>query len=136
MVLPLKIRKPKRGTPRLPIAHKTTLHIAARKSGVAHSSAPAAPALSSAAPAVADKHPQTSPSAPLPTPAPPTNLGEERLLTVKEAAYRLGKHPSSIREWLHAGRLRGWQPGGQRCTLMVSEVSVEDMLSLPLGFRK
>jgi excisionase family DNA binding protein len=71
----------------------------------------------------------------MPEPTKRFNLAEERLLTVKEAAYRLAKSPCAIRAWLHAGRLRGWQPGGGHCSMMVSEASLEEMLIQPLGFR-
>jgi excisionase family DNA binding protein len=113
-----KIGNLKPGTPRLPITKHAVLH--------------------RAAPNVAAKHPRATQPANDPTPEPVQhlNLGKERLLTVKEAAYRLGKNPGAVRAWLHCGRLSGWQPGGHGCSLMVSEASLEEMLILPVGFRK
>ena len=140
MVSRLKIGNRKQGTPRLPIRKTTTIHNPAPKPVPLHLSAVAlhAGTASRQIHGVAVEPSPTRQPAQLP-PSEPTqhfNLSEERLLTAKEAAYRLGKSPSIIREWLHSGRLRGWQPGGHRCSLMVSEASVEEVLILPLGYRK
>lgn len=61
---------------------------------------------------------------------PMLDLTKERTLTVREAAYRLGKSEVAIRHMLHAGRLRGWQVGGIKCPILVSEASVEEVLIL------
>ena len=49
-------------------------------------------------------------------------------LSVKEAAFRLSKSEDTVYCWLRAGRLRGWQLGGLRCAVVVSEESVERAL--------
>jgi len=56
------------------------------------------------------------------------NPWEEKTVTVKEAAYRLGKSPDAVYQWLRSGRLRGRQPGGRYCAIMVLESSIEDAL--------
>ena len=70
------------------------------------------------------------PSAPIITPSAPAALDvhKERTVTVKEAAFRLGKSDDAIRLWLRSGRLKGWQPGGRRCAILVAEASVEEAL--------
>lgn len=64
-----------------------------------------------------------------PLPAPAT-------LTVKEAAFRLGKSNDTVRYWLRTGRLKGWQPGGRKCALAVLETSVAMAQSWPAEARK
>ncbi len=54
----------------------------------------------------------------------------EKTITVKEAAYRAGKSPAAIHDWLRTGRLRGWQPGGRGCHVMVVEDSLLEALCL------
>jgi len=44
------------------------------------------------------------------------------------AAFRLGKSADTIHSWLRMGRLRGWQLGGRRCAVLVSEESFEQLL--------
>ena len=61
------------------------------------------------------------------------DLNTEKTVTVKEAAYRLGKSVDAVRLWLRSGRLRGWQPGGRGCAILVTEVSIVEALSCPLG---
>src|SRR5207244_4342681 len=56
------------------------------------------------------------------------NLNKERIITVKEAAYRLRKSADAVYLWLRTGRLRGWQPGGRGCQIMVLESSVDEAL--------
>jgi excisionase family DNA binding protein len=53
---------------------------------------------------------------------------KERSITVKEAAFRAGKSEATIHDWLRGGRLRGWQPGGRRCFVLVEEASLEEAL--------
>jgi excisionase family DNA binding protein len=138
-----KIRDRKRGTPRLPIEKHTTLHDTAPKPASALRSAGASRARTgsgqtpSVAPSTAGEAPRTAQAtlAPPSQPTPRFNLSQERLLTVKEAAYRLGKSPFTIRTWLRSGLLRGWQPGGLHCSLMVSEASVEELMIQPVGYR-
>ena len=51
-----------------------------------------------------------------------------KALSVKEAAFRLNKSKDTVHLWLRTGRLRGWQLGGRRCAILVSEESVERAL--------
>jgi excisionase family DNA binding protein len=53
---------------------------------------------------------------------------DEKTVTVKEAAFRLGKSPDAVYQWLRSGRLRGRQPGGRCCAIMVLESSIEEAL--------
>jgi excisionase family DNA binding protein len=65
----------------------------------------------------------------LPLPAPqPLDRQREKTVTVKEAAYRLGKSEDAIYKWLRTGRLKGWQPGGRWCSILVLESSVDRAL--------
>ena len=74
-----------------------------------------------------------------PTSASPTALPKpfdrekERTIPVKEAAYRLKKSEDTVYSWLRAGRLRGWQLGGNRCAVMVDAASVEKALLCEMG---
>jgi len=71
---------------------------------------------------------ESSPS--VPSVAPKTfDPNTAKTVSVKEAAYRLNKHPDTIRAWLRAGRLRGWQPGGHACSILVSMASLEEVLA-------
>ncbi|MBI3934802.1 MAG: helix-turn-helix domain-containing protein [Acidobacteria bacterium] len=58
----------------------------------------------------------------------PQNPLGEKTVTVKEAAFRLGKSPDAVYQWLRSGRLRGRQPGGRGCAILVVESSVNDAL--------
>ena len=58
----------------------------------------------------------------------PLDRQRQRTLTVKEAAFRLGKSEDAVYKWLRSGRLQGWQPGGRWCSIMVLESSVERAL--------
>jgi len=115
MTAPSQPPAKKRGTPRLPIPEKS-------------SSRPAGPG--SAAPAPAGTAPAESAPARrgLPAPTRPQALGEERTVTVKVAAHRLGKTPDVVRFLLRTGRLKGWQPGGRGCWILVSEDSLEEVI--------
>ena len=53
---------------------------------------------------------------------------DEKTVTVKEAAYRLGKSTDAVYQWLRTGRLRGRQPGGRRCAILVVESSLNEAL--------
>ena len=53
---------------------------------------------------------------------------EEKTVTVKEAAYRLGKSTDAVYQWLRTGRLRGRQPGGRCCAILVLESSLNEAL--------
>jgi len=57
----------------------------------------------------------------------------ERMLTVKEAAYRLNVSADAVYLWLRTGRLQGWQPGGCRCSIQILESSVEAARKRPVG---
>ncbi len=61
------------------------------------------------------------------------DLSKEKTVTVKEAAYRLRKSEDAVYLWLRSGRLRGWQPGGRGCAILVTEASIAEALSYPLG---
>lgn len=61
------------------------------------------------------------------------DLNKEKTVTVKEAAYRLRKSVDAVRLWLRSGRLRGWQPGGRGCAILVTEASIAEALCYPLG---
>ena len=63
------------------------------------------------------------------------DLRNEKTITVKEAAFRLEKSHDAIYLWLRTGRLRGWQPGGRCCAVLVSEASVEEALSSAIARR-
>ena len=65
---------------------------------------------------------------PAPRFVPSQMLLAEKTVTVKEAAFRLGKSPDAIYRWLRTGRLRGRQPGGRGCTILVVESSVNEAL--------
>lgn len=52
----------------------------------------------------------------------------EKTITVKEAAFRLGKSTDAVYKWLRTGRLRGLQPGGRCCAILVVEASVSEAL--------
>jgi excisionase family DNA binding protein len=71
----------------------------------------------------------------IPTPEVPMDPSQLRMVSVKEAAYRLRKSPDSIYAWLRRGRLRGWQPGGHGCQIQVIEASVDEALKNILGVR-
>ena len=81
--------------------------------------------------------PQTEASGPSsvsPTAQPkPFDRKTERTIPVKEAAYRLKKSEDTVYSWLRAGRLRGWQLGGNRCAVLVETASVEEALVCQLG---
>ena len=53
---------------------------------------------------------------------------DEKTVSVKEAAYRLGKSTDAVYQWLRTGRLRGRQPGGRRCAILVVEASLNEAL--------
>lgn len=58
-------------------------------------------------------------SRPKPKPAPD-------VLTIKEAAYKLGRHPRTIENWLKQGLLRKIKIGG---SVFVSRVEIDSLLS-------
>ena len=58
----------------------------------------------------------------------PIDVHQQKTLTVKEAAYRLGKSADAIYFWLRTDRLQGWQPGGRGCAILVLESSVNEAL--------
>jgi len=60
---------------------------------------------------------------------------KEKTVTVKEAAYRLGKSEDAVYLWLRSGRLRGWQPGGRGCAILVAEASIAEAMCCSLGGR-
>ena len=122
MAVPLKAREKKRGTPRLPKGERTN-HSAGSASGrLAGGVNPAEKAGTVEIPAP-------------PLVSSPFDRRKERTVTVKEAAYRLGKTEATVYLWLQKGRLKGWQPGGRRCWVQVSEASLEEALLCLAGGR-
>lgn len=67
-----------------------------------------------------------------PTPTAPLSVHQDslegKMVTVKEAAYRLGKSTDAVYQWLRTGRLRGRQPGGRGCAILVLESSLNAAL--------
>lgn len=61
------------------------------------------------------------------------DLRKENTITVKEAAFRLKKSEDTVYSWLRAGRLRGRQPGGKCCGVLVEVASVEEALLCEIG---
>jgi excisionase family DNA binding protein len=58
------------------------------------------------------------------------------MLTVSQAARRVGRDPATIRRWIHSGRLRAERVGTQR---LIKERDLiraahSDMLPLPAGW--
>lgn len=53
----------------------------------------------------------------------------ERLLTVPEVADQLRVSAYTAREWLRAGRLRGYRPGGTKAGWRVRQADVEAFLT-------
>lgn len=74
-----------------------------------------------------------STAASFPVPPKPLDLSKESTITIKEAAFRLRMSKDAVRYWLRTGRLRGWQPGGRCCAVVVSEASVEEALLRRVG---
>jgi len=132
----------KYGTPRLPIAKPSDRH-----HSPSHGRPPSRPTLvstnsqglatsqklaeASGSPAALDlgKRAQMSLAAP-PSIA---DIRKDGAVTVKDAAFRLGKSTDAIRLWLKTGRLKGWQPGGKWCAVMVTEESLQKALSCAAG---
>ena len=79
------------------------------------------------------KPPSAADPSPMPPSPTPFDRSKEKTVTVKEAAFRLGKSADAVRLWLRTGRLRGWQPGGRWCTVLVSEASIEEALLCRAG---
>jgi excisionase family DNA binding protein len=48
-------------------------------------------------------------------------LERDRLLTVDEAAERIGVHRATVHRWVHDGQLPAIQPGGPGHTVRISE---------------
>jgi excisionase family DNA binding protein len=55
-------------------------------------------------------------------------MRQGKYISVKEAAYRLNKSPDAVYQWLRAGRLKGIQPGGRGCEVLVEIASLESAL--------
>src|SRR5437867_253164 len=55
----------------------------------------------------------------------------ERMLTVEEAAHRLGAHEQTVRRWLRDHRLTGYMPGGTKLGYRIPAREVERLLRLP-----
>lgn len=129
------------GTPRLPIAKqfiRPNIRSSSRKETVASprpvngAAPPVNPATINCAASGSAKKPS---EAPLPS-QPWPDLRKERMVSVKEAAYRAMKSEDTIYQWLRAGRLKGCQPGGQGCNVLVSEASLKEVLRCATRFGK
>ena len=59
----------------------------------------------------AEKAVPVQPFEPVRAPVQQLDLGKEKTVTVKEAAFRLKKTADTVYHWLRSGRLRGWQDG-------------------------
>lgn len=55
-------------------------------------------------------------------------MADDRLLTVPEVAERLRVSAYTVREWLKAGRLPGYRPGGTKAGWRVKESDVSRFL--------
>ena len=55
----------------------------------------------------------------------------ERMLTVRQAAERLGTHQDTIRRWLRAGKIRGKMPGGTKLGYRIPESEITRLLPEP-----
>lgn len=62
---------------------------------------------------------------------PVVDWSQVRTVTAKEAAWRLKKTERTIYHWLRQGRLRGFRPGGPRCSIRISEESLHQILIGP-----
>lgn len=115
-------RRPTRARPRLPRGPKSPKP-SAERAAFPQPDEHAAPSSPSAI------SPQDESSPPKPSSAPAAfDWNAAKTLSVKEAAFRLKKSADTVHLWLRAGRLRGWQLGGRRCAILVSEESVERAL--------
>lgn len=52
------------------------------------------------------------------------DAGEERLVTTREAAKHLGRHPRTVAKWAREGRLKGAYPGTNGWRFKLSELEV------------
>jgi excisionase family DNA binding protein len=55
----------------------------------------------------------------------------ERMLTVRQAAERLGTHQDTIRRWLRSGKIRGKMPGGTKLGYRIPESEITRLLPTP-----
>ncbi|SRR5579884_4304840 len=119
--MPAIVQEKKRGTPRLP---KPKAPVAARQKPETEAASPGTSAVQGASTDFA-KRTQISDGM-IPTIAAPAL--QRKLITVKHAAFLLGKSEDAIYRWLRTGRLKGFQPGGSRCWILVDESSVEELI--------
>ncbi len=58
------------------------------------------------------------------------------MLTVSQAARRVGRDPATIRRWIHSGRLRAERVGTQHVIKErdLTKAAHSDMLPLPAGW--
>ena len=91
---------------------------------------PTANAPQDSTPQMVQRQPHSLPQQPA---SPHLDITKENTVTVKEAAFRLGKSADTVYMWLRTGRLQGWQPGGRGCAILVAEASVEKALSSPVA---
>jgi len=61
-------------------------------------------------------------------PTGPLTLLDPPLLTVSQVAERLQVTEESVRDWLRAGSLRGFRPGGPRIGWRISEADLGQFL--------
>ena len=53
------------------------------------------------------------------------------MLTVRQAAERLGTHQDTIRRWLRSGKIRGKMPGGTKLGYCIPESEITRLLPTP-----
>ena len=150
------IQKKRRGTPRLPIGKQLIRPNTASRSRTETPSGPppvngaVPPSDSVAAICPAGSSAKQNGAKQIQTPAPSQpsdalaqegqppvpDLRNEKMLTVKEAAFRSMKSEDTIYKWLRTGRLRGWQLGGHGCNVFVAASSLEEALKSSTQFGK
>ncbi|MBI2815873.1 MAG: hypothetical protein HYX72_02925 [Acidobacteria bacterium] len=130
MAIRSRDRSKKPGTPRLPI-RKLSIRNVQPQTGPVHTGAVASIQASSPA----TKASAVAPTLPNSEASPLLDLRKVKTISVKEAAYRSMKSEDTIYRWLRRGRLSGWQLGGPGCNVLVSEQSLEEILSRSTQFR-
>jgi excisionase family DNA binding protein len=56
-------------------------------------------------------------------------MADHPLLTVPQVAERLQVTEEAVRDWLRAGKLRGYRPGGPKVGWRVSVADLEEFLT-------
>jgi excisionase family DNA binding protein len=55
-------------------------------------------------------------------------MEDERMLTVRQAAERVGATQDTVRRWLRTGKIRGVMPGGTKLGYRVPESEIVRLL--------